>query len=414
MIAAGPDRVWDALVVQASRDGEWWRLPFPAGFEGGDLKDFPTWLAPYAALATLALAAFRFRRLVGLLVLGAFTAVYYLSRADLEHAQALLVVTAALAALVRPKLAGPRCWRSCSPSGPRTGRARCCARRTSAPLDGAGGAVPPADAAAIPKVVALVQQLVPPGEPIYVAPRRSDLVSFSNPLLHFLTDRPNVLHRDVLLQAKPEEQARIVAALSARGRARSSAGPHPRRRSPSPTAAAGPSGSRALDDYLAPPTGRAPATATTRYWCRDTRARMAARILILVLALAGAGFLAVQERGARAADRLTGAALIAPDPAALPAAAKLERTARRLNPDTQPALDLAIVEARAGPLRGRRRADRRVTRAEPRNARAWTLLCTVAKRYDSDLAGRACARLRALVPPIPRGSLNRSSGRSTA
>ena len=38
-------------------------------------------------------------------------------------------------------------------------------------------------------------------------------MTFSNPLLHYLIDRPNVLRRDVLLQAKPEEQRRIVAAL---------------------------------------------------------------------------------------------------------------------------------------------------------------------------------------------------------
>ena len=62
LVAAGPGTVWDALVVQAARDGEWWRLPFPAGFDGGDVKDFATWLAPYAALVTLVLAAFRYRR----------------------------------------------------------------------------------------------------------------------------------------------------------------------------------------------------------------------------------------------------------------------------------------------------------------------------------------------------------------
>ena len=43
----------------------------PARFDGGDVKDFATWLAPYAALVTLVLAAFRFRRVAGLLVLGA-------------------------------------------------------------------------------------------------------------------------------------------------------------------------------------------------------------------------------------------------------------------------------------------------------------------------------------------------------
>ena len=108
-----------------------------------------------------------------------------------------------------------------------------------------------ADAAALPRVVALVQRLVPPGQPIYVAPRRSDLVTFTDPLLHFLVRRPNVLHRDALLQATPAEQRKIVAALRrARPRAvirwtaAASAQPEPNRRGR-------PSGSRALDAYLA-------------------------------------------------------------------------------------------------------------------------------------------------------------------
>src|SRR5690606_21103735 len=74
-----------------------------------------------------------------------------------------------------------------------------------------GVLIPPDEADALAKLVALVQREVPPGEPIYVAPRRSDLVTFTNPLLHYLTDRPNVLDRDVLLQAKPDEQRAIVA-----------------------------------------------------------------------------------------------------------------------------------------------------------------------------------------------------------
>jgi hypothetical protein len=99
-------------------------------------------------------------------------------------------------------------------------------------------------------VVALVQRLVPPGQPIYVAPRRSDLVTFTDPLLHFLTRRPNVLRRDVLLQARPGEQRTIVAVLQrtrpkaiVRWTDPASAKPEPNRRGR-------PSGSRALDDYL--------------------------------------------------------------------------------------------------------------------------------------------------------------------
>ena len=127
-----------------------------------------------------------------------------------------------------------------------------------------------------------------------------------------------------------------------------------------------------------------------------------------MIALVGAGFLVVQERGARAADRLTGAALTAEAPSEAD-----ERLAKKWNPDTQPSLDFAIAQARAGDVAGAGARIVAVTRSEPRNARAWTLLCAVAKRYDSDLAAAACARVRDLAPPVPRGSLNRSIGRST-
>jgi hypothetical protein len=111
--------------------------------------------------------------------------------------------------------------------------------------------VPPDEAKALRALVSDVQRRVPPGDPIYVAPLRSDLVTFSNPLLHYLTDRPNVLHRDFLLQAKPDEQRKIVAALRrarpkaiVRWLAPESAKPEPNRRGR-------PSGSTELDDYLA-------------------------------------------------------------------------------------------------------------------------------------------------------------------
>jgi hypothetical protein len=212
------------------------------------VKDFLTWLAPYAALVVLVLAAFRIKRTAGLLILGAGAAIYYVSRADLEHAQGLLVITAALAALIRPKLFGAAVLALLLAVGTAN---RASALLKPPDLKPFGNVrVPPEEAAALPKVIALVHQLVPPGEPIYVAPRRSDLVTFTNPLLHYLTGRPNVLRRDVLLQAKPDEQRRIVAALERarpkaiiRWTAPESAKPEPNRRGRA-------SGSRALDDYI--------------------------------------------------------------------------------------------------------------------------------------------------------------------
>ena len=122
---------------------------------------------------------------------------------------------------------------------------------------------------------------------------------------------------------------------------------------------------------------------------------MLARVLLALVALAGAGFLVVQEQGARAADRITGAALADPDPQRLAAARADLRDRQRWNPDTNPALDLAIAEARAGQLRAGGANGSSRSRARSReNARACQLLCSVAKRYDSDLAATACARAR--------------------
>jgi hypothetical protein len=243
LIAAGPGQVWEALVVQATRDGEWWRLPF--GFGGGDGKDFVTWLLPFLAVVTLALAA---RRAVGLAVLGAGALVYFASRADLEHAQGLLIVAAAAAAFARPKVAGVALLVLLLAVGVANRGSALLRPPDLQPFESVR--VPPREARDLAELIADVRRRVPPGEPIYVAPRRSDLVTFSNPLLYYLVGRPNVLRRDVLLQAKPGEQEAIVRRL--RG-ARPKAiirwiAPESSEREPNRRGR--PSGSRALDDYL--------------------------------------------------------------------------------------------------------------------------------------------------------------------
>jgi hypothetical protein len=99
-------------------------------------------------------------------------------------------------------------------------------------------------------VVQVVQGRVAPGQPIYVAPRRSDLVTINDPLLYVLTERPNVMHEDFVLQTSAAQQQRIVAAL-AKTRPRVvirwldpiSSKPEPNRRGRS-------SGAHELDDWL--------------------------------------------------------------------------------------------------------------------------------------------------------------------
>jgi hypothetical protein len=275
---AGLPKLWDELVGIAAGDGDLWRLPFPLGYEGSlrgwpphtlaeDLKDVLGFYLPLlgVALGVLVLVSFVRRRpgpeLAGVTALGVGCALYLFSRPDDLHAQPLIVCLCAAVPLAVAGARG-RAIRVVLAAGLALIVLAGAANRLSAlllppdlePVHVAGVPgirVPPAEAEAIPRLVARVQRLVPPGDPIFVAPRRSDLVTISDPLIHFLVRRPNVVDRDVSVQALPEEQARIVAALR-RTRPRAvvrwtdpaSARPEPNRRGR-------PSGSRTLDEYLA-------------------------------------------------------------------------------------------------------------------------------------------------------------------
>jgi hypothetical protein len=292
--AAGLSRAWQSLVVEAARDGAAWRLPFPIGYDGPlrawppgalaeDLKDvlgfyLPTGAVVGAVAVTVALVL-RVRRgqgvppaAAGVGVLAAGALVYLRSRPDEQHAQPLLAILCALLpiAFAVGRAPAPARARRGMPRALAALLAGClalvlvagAANRLSAlmlppdlepvRLAGVPGVgVAPEEARALPGMVAQVQRLVPPGEPIYVAPRRSDLVTSTAPLVHFLVRRPNVLRRDALLQARPATQAAIVAALRrARPRAvvRWTAPASARHES---NARGRPSGSRALDEYLA-------------------------------------------------------------------------------------------------------------------------------------------------------------------
>jgi len=76
-----------------------------------------------------------------------------------------------------------------------------------------GAQAPPAEARSIERLVAIVQSRVPPGQPIYVAPRRSDLVRFNDPLIYVLTERDNPTSQDFGLQTSAAGQASLVARL---------------------------------------------------------------------------------------------------------------------------------------------------------------------------------------------------------
>ena len=95
---------------------------------------------------------------------------------------------------------------------------------------------------------------VPAGEPIYVAPRRSDLVTAGNPLLYVLADRPNPTRYDIqapgVVTSEPV-QREIVADLR-RTRPRVIVrDTSPVTAAREPNAAGRSSGVTLLDDYIA-------------------------------------------------------------------------------------------------------------------------------------------------------------------
>lgn len=277
-VVAGPRELWEVFVAGPAREGGSWSLPFPLVYDGplrawppGDLatdvKDLLAYQLPLAGVVALAAAVLTLRprtlspELVGLLVLGLGTTVYLATRPDEQHAQPLLIAACAfvpVALAARPARPLAAVLALALALLLTVGAANRVSALVLAPelepvhLDGVPGIrVPPDEARALPPLAALVQGLVPPGGPIYVAPRRSDLVTLSAPLVHFVVDRPNLLTDDVLLQARPAEQQRIVAALR-RGRPRVVVrwtDPISSRREPNGRGR--PSGSRALDEHLA-------------------------------------------------------------------------------------------------------------------------------------------------------------------
>ncbi len=289
LIAAGPGELYDQLVATASRERDYWTLPFPLGYDGPfslwppgaaaeRAKDVLGFYVPLlvmcgAAVAALSAAAVARRAqgrataawLAGALVLALGGAVYMFSRADEFHAAPGVVALA---------LALPVCVAAgARSSGP--GRALAAAgavvlallttngvlNRASAlvqpepyqPLDlpvADGVKARPADAHALPRVVAELQRRVPGGQPIYTTGARSDLGGFNNPLLYVLSDRPNVLARDVGLFARPASQRRIVAALRRERPGAVVRWTDPLSARREPNLRGRPSGSRALDRYL--------------------------------------------------------------------------------------------------------------------------------------------------------------------
>ena len=302
LISSGPAEMYDELIGKSSSERDYWTLPFPFSYDGSfrlwppgglgeDAKDVLGFYVPLLSVIGFAVVAaggaLALRKMVrcspeqrsgcapppgkglwlvaGLLVFGAGTLLYLLSRTDEFHANPAIVVLAVALPLCA---AGARPLGT--PGGVVAGTAVAVfallltygvANRASAlvqpqpyetlALDVADGVkAGPSDARALPAVVKFVQGAVPPGEPIYAATARSDLVRFSNPLLYVLTDRPNVLDRDVGLFALPSAQREIVDALEREQPRAVVRWTDPISSRAEPNLRGEPSGSRLVDEYL--------------------------------------------------------------------------------------------------------------------------------------------------------------------
>jgi hypothetical protein len=292
LVAAGPSDLADQLVGLTARRRA--NLPFPFLYDGGirglgDLKDALEYQVPLVCLAgygvALLVSAARFQRerrvppaWGGLLVLGAGSLLYLLSRADDLHAQPLAVVLCALLPLCGAWLVGATrdsMWGRpvLSPWAARpliglvvvgltllVGAGL--ANRGSAllfpheldTLDlpvADGVKVPPAQAGALERTVRALQARVPPGGATYVATLRSDHVRINNPLLYVLAERDNVYDKDFGDLAGRRSQDEIVAALGRRRPGALVRWVNPTTAKDEPNAGGRSTGVRTLDRYLA-------------------------------------------------------------------------------------------------------------------------------------------------------------------
>jgi hypothetical protein len=244
VVAAGIGDSFDLLVRYPLEDfSDYQSLPFPLDYDGplnsgsigGFLSDSAESLLLFylplvlvlGLVASLAALAFRFERerwwQLAAAVFAVGMAHYLLTRPDAFHTAPLAVMVAVLAAWA---LADARRAPTAAERGPRAGWARALALgATGLAVFAVGYAVvegldrrslelradyvplrlPPADGVrvradrrdALERAVHSVQARVPLGRPIYVATRRSDLVTSGDPLFYVLADRSNPTRYDI-------------------------------------------------------------------------------------------------------------------------------------------------------------------------------------------------------------------------
>lgn len=258
-------------------------LPFPlhyggplnTGSPGGFLRDsaeplllfyLPLVLLAGLAASAAVLAAARRARTTPVVVATAVAALgplgYLLARTDLFHTAALAVTVAILAGWAIT--AAPRRALAVVPALALAYVAvQGLDRRWLAlhedmvklPLAGTGPvSVAPEIVRDWVPAIRAIRRAVAPGQPIYVAPRRADLVTAGIPLLYVLARRPNPTRYDVAqpgVVTTAPVQREIVRDLDRTRTRLVVRWTDPRSSQPEPNAGGRPSGVRLLDDYLA-------------------------------------------------------------------------------------------------------------------------------------------------------------------
>jgi hypothetical protein len=237
VVIADPDAFWAQTIGFALDEQRLQRLPLPGawhgGFEPNKVLEFYT---PYLLLVGTALwlAVALARRLPARLCapapLAAAGVIYLLARADVYH---LVPLAAVLPILLATAAAGER-----RPGGHLALAAGLIAVLALIALQGLdrkriqlldpppqaiididvadGVKAPTAEARALTELSRYVRARVPPGQPVFVANPRFDLVRVGNPLVYVLVDRPNPTRYDVMqpgVVTTAPVQREIVAAL---------------------------------------------------------------------------------------------------------------------------------------------------------------------------------------------------------
>ena len=218
VVAAAPGDFWDQTFGFALDEQGLQRLPLPGAYEGGfEPNRLLQHYFPYVLLGTSALwlaAAVRGRfplRLWAPAPLALAGVLYLLARADVYHLVPLAAVLPVLLATAAAREREAGCT-ACvialvlplaliALHGLDRKRIQLLDPPPLAAIDvdvADGVQAPEREARALSAVARYVRENAPPGEPVFVANPRHDLVRVGNPLVYVLADRPNPTRYDVM------------------------------------------------------------------------------------------------------------------------------------------------------------------------------------------------------------------------